>query len=108
MIRFNTTLNLVILFAALLGFVFIIGCGNSKEEQKMVDFLKLYSDTVDQYAAADTAKKAELKVKLDTFASKWSDMEMEMDGRLTPNDLEKYDKQYNEIKDRYTSLAGNS
>ncbi|MEJ2286726.1 MAG: hypothetical protein P8X85_24395 [Desulfobacterales bacterium] len=108
MIRFKTTLNLVILFSALLVLVFAIGCGNSKEEQKMIDFLKLYSDTVDEYAAADDAKKAELKAKLDTFASKWSDMEMEMDGRLTPNDLEKYDKQFKEIKNKYASLAGKS
>ena len=108
MIRFKTTLNLVILFTALLGLAFVIGCGNSKEEQKMIDFLKLYSDTVDEYAAADDAKKAELKVKLDAFESKWSNMEMEMDGRLTPNDLEKYDKQYKEIEKKYTSLAGNS
>ena len=108
MIRFKTTLNLVILFSALLGLVFASGCGNSKEEQKMIDFLKLYSDTVDEYAAADDVKKAELKAKLDTFASKWSDMEMEMDGRLTPNDLEKYDKQFKEIKNKYASLAGKS
>ena len=108
MIRFKTTLNLVILFSALLGLVFASGCGNSKEEQKMLDFLKLYSDTVDEYAAADDVKKAELKAKLDTFASKWSDMEMEMDGRLTPNDLEKYDKQFKEIKNKYASLAGKS
>ena len=108
MIRFKTTLNLVILFSALLVLVFAIGCGNSKEEQKMIDFLKLYSDTVDEYAAADEAKKTELKVKLDTFESKWSNMEMEMDGRITPNDLEKFDKQYKEIQKKYAEIAGKS
>ena len=108
MIRFKSPINLAIVFLTLVGLVVFIGCGNSKEEQTMVDFLKLYSDTVDKYAAADKVKKAELNVKLDTFASKWMDMEREMNGRLTPNDLEKYDKQYKEIENKYTSLAGKS
>jgi len=108
MIRFKTTLNFVIVFSVLFGLVFVIGCGNSKEEQVMTDFLKLYSDTVDQYAKADEATKVELKTKLDSFASKWSNMEMDMDGRLTPNDLEKYDKQFKEIQKKYAALAGKS
>jgi hypothetical protein len=108
MIRFKSLINLAIVFLTLVGLVVLIGCGNSMEEQKMIDVLKLYSDTVDQYAAADDVKKAELKVKLDTFAPKWMDMEREMNGRLTPNDLEKYDKQYKEIENKYTSLASKS
>jgi len=108
MIRLKTTLNFVIVFSVLFGLVFVIGCGSSKEEQAMTDFLKLYSDTVDEYAAADEAKKVELKAKLDSFDSKWSNMEMEMDGRLTPNDLEKFDKQYKEIQKKYAALAGKS
>lgn len=108
MIRFKSPINLAIVLLTLVGLVAFIGCGNSKEEQTMVDFLKLYSDTVDEYAAADNVKKAELKAKLDTFASKWMDMEREMDGLLTPNDLEKYDKQYKEIENKYTSLTGKS
>lgn len=47
MIRLKTTLNFVIVFSVLFGLVFVIGCGNSKEEQKLTDFLKLYSDTVE-------------------------------------------------------------
>jgi len=108
MIRLKTTLNFLIVFSVLFGLVFVIACGNSEEKQAMTDFLKLFSDTVNEYAAADEAKKAELKVKLDSFASKWSDMEMQMDGRLTPNDLEKFDKQYKEIQKKYASLAGKS
>jgi hypothetical protein len=108
MIRLKITLNFVIVLSVLFGLVFVIGCGDSKEVQAMKDFLKLYSDTVDEYAAADEAKKTELKVKLDTFESKWSNMEMEMDGRVTPNDLEKFDKQYKEIQKKYAEIAGKS
>ncbi len=108
MISSKSTLFLVMMVSALLGLVVIVGCGNSAEEKAMMDFLKLYSDTVDQYAAADDGEKAELKAKLDTFHSKWSEMEMQMDGRLTPNDLEKFDKQYKEIEEKYKSLSGKS
>jgi len=104
----KSTLFLVMVFSALFGLTVIIGCGSSNEEKVMTDFLKLFSDTVDQYAAADDAKKAELKATLDSFHSKWSDMEMQMDGRLTPNDLEKFDKQYKEIEKKYHALAGKS
>jgi hypothetical protein len=108
MARLKSTFNFVIVLLVLFGLVFVIGCGNSKEVQVMTDFLKLYSDTVDQYAAADEAKKAELKANLDSFKSKWSDMEMQLDGRVTPNDLEKFDKQYKEIAKKYAALNGKS
>jgi len=108
MIRSKTTLFFVLVLSALFGLAVIVGCGNSAEEKEMMDFLKLFSDKVDQYAAADDAKKAELKAELDSFHSKWSDMEMQMDGRLTPNVIEKLDKQYKEIEKKYTTLAGKS
>ena len=108
MINSKSTLFLVMAFSALFGLVVLIGCGNSKEVQAMTDFLKLFSDTVDEYVAADQEKKAELKATLDSFHSKWSDMEMQMDGRVTPNDLEKFDKLYKEIEKKYTSMAGKS
>ena len=105
---FKSTLKFVMVLSVLFGLVFFIGCGNSKEVQAMTDFLKLFSDTVDEYAAAEEAKKAELKVKLDTFKSQWSDLEMKMDGLVTPNDLEKFDKQYKEIAKKYAALNGKS
>ena len=108
MISSKSTLFIVMVFAALFGLAVIVGCGNSSEVQALTDFLKLYSDTVNEFAAADEVKKTELKAKLDSFHSKWSDMEMQMDGRLTPNDLEKFDKQYKEIEKKYASVAGKS
>jgi hypothetical protein len=108
MISSKSTLFFVIVLSAFFGLAVITGCGNSSEKQAMIDFLKLFSDKVDQYAAADDGKKAELKKELDSFHSKWSDMEMQMDGRLTPNDLEKFDKRYKEIEKKYVSLAGKS
>jgi hypothetical protein len=98
MIRFKTILNFVIVFSVLFGLIFVIGCGSSAEKQAMSDFLKLYSDTVDKYSAADVSKKAEMKEELNSFKSKWSNMKMEMDGELTPQALNELDKEYNKIR----------
>ena len=106
MIRFKTILNFVIVFSAFFGLIFVIGCGSSVEKQAMSDFLKLYSDTVDQYSAADKSEKAEMKEGLNSFKSKWSDMKMEMDGEVTPQALDELDKKYDKITTKYASLAG--
>jgi len=106
MIRFKTFLNFAIVFSTLFGLVFVIGCGNSAEKQAMSDFLKLYSDTVNEYSAADESKKAEIKEKLNSFKSKWSNMKMEMGGEVTPQTLDELDKEYEKIKTKYASMAG--
>ena len=108
MIRFKTTLRFVVLCAALLGLVFVIGCGSSAEKQKASDFLKLYSDTVDEYSAANEAKRAEMKADLDSFKSKWSNMIMEISNELTPQAVRELETEYKEITKRYASLAGQS
>ena len=108
MFRLKTTLIFVAAFSAFFWLVFVIGCGDSAERQVMSDFLKLYSDTVQEYSAADESKKTELKGKLDSFKSKWSDMKMEHGGELTPQDLNALDKEFEKITAKYASLAGNS
>jgi hypothetical protein len=95
-------------FSALLGLVFVIGCGGSTEKQAMSDFLKLFSDTVNEYSAADESKKAEIKGKLDSFNSKWSDMKMDLGDHVTPQVLDKMDKEYKKIAKKYASLTGKS
>ena len=108
MIKFNTTLKFVVLCVALLGLVFVFGCGSSAEKQKIADFLKLYSDTVDEYAAADENKKAEIEEKVESFKSKWSSMEMELVGNVTPQVYKQLEDEYEKITKRYASLAHKS
>jgi hypothetical protein len=55
-VRFN--LSYVVVFALISGLVFILGCGNSPEKQKMSDFLQEFSQTVSEFAAADQGKKS--------------------------------------------------
>ena len=54
-----------LVFFTILGLVFVIGCGNSKEMQKMSGFLMEYSKAVDEYS--DVIGKGE-HMKQDVFA----------------------------------------
>jgi hypothetical protein len=108
MIKLKTTLNFVILFSLFFGLVFVIGCGGGAEKQAMLDFLKLYSDTVDEYAAADESKKAEIKEKLESFKSKWSNMEMELASKVTPQVYQQLEQEYEKITKKYASMDSHS
>ena len=105
MIKFKSTLNFVIVFSALFGLVFVIGCGSSAEKQTMSDYLKLYSDTVDEYSAADDSKRAVMREKLDSLKAKWTEITIDMDGQVTPQTLDKFANEYNKITKKYDSLA---
>ena len=108
MFKTKSTLNYVIVFSAIIGLAFVIGCGSSQEKQMMSDFLQQYNQEVDEYSASDNGKKAEMDEKLDSYKSKWSDLKMEMDGQLTPQALNELDKEYKKITKKYASLAGKS
>ncbi len=105
MIKFKSTLNFVIVFSALFGLVFVIGCGTSAEKQAMSDYLKLYNDSVNEYSAADDSKRAGLKEKLDTLKGKWWEIKIEMDGQVTPQALDELEKEFEKITKKYVSLT---
>jgi len=106
MLKFKSTLNFVILFSALLGLIFVIGCAGSSEKQELSNFLRLYSDTVNEYEAADDTKRAQLKEKIDSYKLKCSTMmsEMELNANATPQVMKELEKEYKEISNKYTSL----
>ena len=108
MFKTKATLNFVIVFLAIIGLAFVIGCGSSQEKQMMSDFLQQYNQEVDEYSAADNGKKAEMQGKLDSYTSKWSDMKMDLGGHVTPQALNELDKEYDKIKKKYASLADKS
>jgi hypothetical protein len=105
-VRFN--LSYVVVFALISGLVFILGCGNSPEKQKMSDFLQEFSQTVSEFAAADQGKKTELEAKLKGYMSKWTQMKYDLGAELTPQVLDKMDGEYQKIAKEYKNLAGKS
>jgi hypothetical protein len=97
-----------VVFALISGLVFILGCGNSPEKQKMSDFLQEFSQTVTEFATADQGKKAELEAKLKDYKSKWTQMKYDLGAELTPQALGKMDSEYQKIAKEYKNLAGKS
>ena len=104
MLNSKSTLNFVMLFSALLGLIFVIGCGDSAVKQEISEFLKLYSDTVSEYEAADDTKRAQMKEKIDSFRLKWSAMIGELIDKVTPQVMNEMEREYKEITKKYASL----
>ena len=63
MLKSKSTLIFVMLFSALLGLIFVIGCGGSAAKKEMSEILKLYSNAVSEYEAADGTQRTQLKEK---------------------------------------------
>ena len=112
MLNLKSTLNCVIALTAVIGFVFVVGCGGSVEKQKMTEFLLNYSNIVDEYSVVvgngDKAKKSELEGKLDTLMSEWTNIKIELASEITPQVLDKMEREYKDITKKYKSLAGKS
>ena len=109
MFKSRSILNRLIVLLAILGLVFVIGCGNSKAMQNMSDFLMEYSKAVDEYSDAigkgEKEKSADLEKKIKSFMSKWTEKEMEFGSELTPQELNKLDKEFKNITEKYQKLA---
>ena len=112
MLRIKSNLNWFILLLAMIGLVFVIGCGPSEDKLKMSGLLQEFSKTLDEYsdavAKADTAKKAEIEGKLKSYEHKWSAMKMEMADKVTPQVLDEMDNEYHKIENKFKTLAGKS
>ena len=100
------------MLSVIFGLFFVIGCGSSKETQKMSDFLKEYSKTVDEYIdlfnKGEKEKSAEIEVKLKSFMSKWGELKMESSDELTPQALDKLDQEFQNISAKFNKLVGKS
>ena len=104
MLKSKSTLNFVMLFSALLGLIFVIGCGDSALKQEMSEFLKLYSDAVNEYEAADDTKRAQMKEKIDSFRLKWMARIGELNDKVTPQVMNELEREFKEITKKYASL----
>ena len=106
MSKLKSTLNFVMLFSALLGLIFVIGCGESAEKQEMSKLLKLYRDAVSEYEAAEDTQRAQLKEKIDAYKHKCSAMisDLELNNKVTPNVMNELEREYKEITEKYASL----
>ena len=106
MLKSKSTLNFWMLFLALLGLIFVIGCGNSSEKQEMSDILKLYSTAVSEYEAAGETQRAQLKEKIESYKLKCSTMisDFELNNKVTPQVVKELEDEYKEITKKYDLL----
>ena len=61
MLKMKPNFNVVVVLAAIVGLVFVIGCGPSQEKQQMTGFIQEFGNTVAAYAKAEDGQKAELQ-----------------------------------------------
>ena len=101
-------LNLVVVLAAIVGLIFVIGCGTSLEKQQMADFIQEFGKTVDAYAKAEDGQKAELQTKVESYMDKWTEMKIELGDELTPQVLDKLDSEYQRLAKEFKTIAGKS
>ena len=108
MLKMKPNLNVVAVLAAIVGLVFVIGCGDSPEKVQMTEFIKEFGTAVEQYAKAEDGQKAELKTKLESFMAKWTQLKIEMGSELTPQVLDKLDAEYQKLAKEFKTLSGKS
>ena len=112
MFRIKSILSRLMVLSAIVGLVFVLGCGSSEEKHKISEFLQEYSKTLDEYAdavnKADTTKKADLEGKLNSFDSRWSEIKMQEADEITPQALDNFEQEYQKINKKYKEIAGKS
>ena len=108
MLKIKPNLYLVALLVAVVGFVFVIGCGDSPEKKQMAAFIQEFGTAVEAYAKAEDGQKAELQKKLESYVDKWTQMKMDMGSELTPQVLDKLDAEYQRLAKEFKTLSGKS
>ena len=106
----KSSLKNLVLFAALAGMFMALGCGDSVEKEKMTAFMQNYQKNLDDYAdaigRADSAKKAEIEVKLDALKGQWELLKEDIATEVTPQTMEKMEAEFQNLAKKYAELSG--
>lgn len=112
MLRARSLLTTIIVFSVILGLMALIGCGPSKAKQQMSGFITEYSQAVDTYAElfkqADKNGIAEVKSKIESFESRWSDMKIDIASEVTPQVLNQLDDEFKMITKKFQAISANA
>ena len=97
-----------IILVIIMGLISFVGCGPSKEQQQMNSILTEYGQAVDKYAEmngnGDANALAEVKAKIEAIQTQWSSIISEMESEVTPQVMQKLDKEYNTITQKYKDV----
>ena len=109
---FKPVLKCIILVLAVAGLLLVAGCGGGVEKEKMAAFLAEYQENLDKYAEAiskaDSALKSEIEAKLEAAKNQWLVLKDEAAQNITPQVMEKFDREYQAVRKKYESLNGKS
>ena len=112
MLNIKSTRNCFVVLTAVVGFMFVFGCGPSVEKQRMTDFIQNYGQIVDEYSVVvqngDNAKKSELEGKVATLMNEWNNIVMEISGEVTPQVMNEMENEYKDITKKYKTLSEKS
>jgi len=104
------TFTLIVVSIA--GLISLMGCGPSKAQQQMSDILTQYGQAVDKYAelngTADADATAKAKAEVEALQKKWSGVESEMASNLTPQVMEKLEKEFEIITKKYKEIPSHT
>ncbi len=94
-------------------FLFLVfGCGGSVEKDKMTAFLQECQKNLDTYEEAigqsDEAKKATIKAKLEASMAEWKALRDNAVENVTPQVIEKFEREFQAVKKKYVALNGQS
>ena len=97
-----------IILVLIMGLLSFMGCGPSKEQQQMSNFLTEYGQAVDKYAElngnGDTNALDEAKAKIQALQTKWLGLKSEMESEVTPQVMQKLDKEFKTITKKYEDV----
>ena len=112
MLRTRSFWTTIMVIFTIIGLLALTGCGPSKEKQQMSGFISEYGQAVDTFAElskkADTNGISEVKAKIETLMSQWSDMKIDLSSELTPQVLNELDDEFKVITQKYQVAAANA
>lgn len=108
----KSALKFLVFFTAIAVIAVTFGCGTGVEKEKMSAFIQEYQTTLDAYADAiekvDGAKKAEIESKLDTLKGQWMLLKDEIGTEVTPQTMEKFEAEFQNLAKKQAALSGKS
>ena len=109
---FKSVLTCLILVVVAVGIVLVTGCGGNAEKDRMAGFIEEYQKNLDSYAeaikSADANKKAELEAALEASKAQWQVLKTNASENMTPQAIEKLDRQFQTAVKQYATLNGKS
>ena len=90
----------------------LVSCGPSKAQQQMSTLLTEYGQAVDKYAElngnGDANAVADAKAKVKAIQTKWYSLQSDLEGEVTPQVMDKMDKEFKTITQKFENVPSSA